>query len=86
MSRSSLTFIVYNINRCVLDGGKNMRICVFVLAPTKRKFKIFSRTQHYLIRGGNFTTNLYIQIVYTIVKFCTLLKKIVHFTILSKQE
>ena len=38
------------------------------------------------MKGADFTTNLYIQIVYTIVKFCTLLKKIVHFTILSKQE
>ena len=34
----------------------------------------------------DFTTNLYIQIVYTIRKFCTLLKKIVHYTILSEQE
>ena len=34
----------------------------------------------------DFTTNLYIQIVYTIRKFCTLLKKIVHYTILFEQE
>ena len=55
-------------------------------SPTKRKLQIFSRTQHYLIRGTDFMTNLYIQIVYTIGKFCTLLKKIVHYTILSEQE
>ena len=54
--------------------------------PTKRKLQIFSRTQHYLIRGADFTTNLYIQIVYTIGTFCTLLKKFVHYTILSEQE
>ena len=55
-------------------------------SPTKRKLQIFSRTQHYLIRGADFTTNLYIQIVYTIGTFCTLLKKFVHYTILSVQE
>jgi len=31
-------------------------------------------------------TNLYIQIVYTIRKFCTLLEKIVHYTILSNRN
>ena len=55
-------------------------------SPTKRKLQIFSRTQHYPIRGADFTTNLYIQIVYTIMKFCTLSKKFVHYTILSEQE
>ena len=54
--------------------------------PTKRKLQIFSRTQHYPVRGADFTSNLYIQIVYTIGKLCTLLKKFVHYTILSVQE
>ena len=54
--------------------------------PLKESFKYVSRTQHYPIRGGDFPTNLYIQIVYTIGKFCTLLKKFVHYTILSEQE
>ena len=54
--------------------------------PTKRKLQIFSRMQHYPIRGADFTTNLNIQIVYTIRKFCTLLKKIVHYTIFFEQE
>ena len=73
-------------NTGIRAGGKKMRRCVLVLAPTKRKLQIFSRTQHYPIRGADFTTNLYIQIVYTIGKFCTLLQKFVHFTILSEQE
>ena len=55
-------------------------------SPTKRKLQIFSRTQHYPVRGADFTTNLYIQIVYTIGKLCTLLKKFVHYTIFSEQE
>jgi len=55
-------------------------------SPTKRKLQIFSRTQHYPISGADLRTNLYIQIVYTIGKFCTLLKKLVHYTILSVQE
>ena len=55
-------------------------------SPTKRKLQIFSRTQHYPIKGADFTTNLFIQIVYTIGKFCTLLQKFVQFTILSEQE
>ena len=55
-------------------------------SPTKGKLQIFSRTQHYPVRGADFTSNLYIQIVYTIGKLCTLLKKFVHYTILSVQE
>ena len=55
-------------------------------SPTKRKLQIFSRRQHYLIRGTDFMTNLYIQFVYTIGTFCTLLKIFVHYTILSVQE
>ena len=54
--------------------------------PLKESFKYVSRMQHYPIRGGDFPTNLYIQVVYTIGKFCTLLKKFVHYTILSEQE
>ena len=53
--------------------------------PIKARFKYFKNAA-LLSLLADFTTNLYIQIVYTIRKFCTLLKKIVHFTIFFEQE
>ena len=63
-----------------------MRSCIFALEPTKKQDSSILQNAALLSLLADFTTNLCVQIVYTIRKFCTLLKKIVHYTILSEQE
>ena len=80
-----LRLLSSSVEELITSGKKYEKMYICIEDHWKQDSSILKNTA-LLSLLAEFTTNLYIQIVYTIRKLCTLSKKIVHFTIFFEQE